>query len=625
MQSASPASTTRARFRFAARQWLVWLAFFLLVLGVRLVLVAQFGSAMPLLDQWDDEAARILKPHLEGTLGLRDFFVPHNEHRPLLSRCLALALLTLNGQWDARLQMTVNAGIAALLAVIIASLGVRLVGSRHRSSVLAAVGCWSCLPFAWENTTWAFQSSFYFLVLFSVVAIWKLITCLPFSRGWLLGTLSAFLASISMGSGFLCAAAVAVVVALRWMIHRPAARDVLPTLAVCAAIVMTGLSLRVHVAGHDVYRAESIQQWLDVFGRAAAWPFTHFTVAFVLMNLPVALLTLQYLRRRRMAAASVVARTETILTIAAWVWLQAAAIAYSRGGGIAEFIPSRYMDILGLGAVANLLAVLALLAEAPLRARRVLHPSAAVWTSLVFVGAVALSHRGWRDLRGRAEQVRAAEAQVRAYVATGNAAQLVGDAVLIAYPWLDRLAGLLADPTIRRILPAAVRAPLTLEPDGTSGPFIALSSDGGERIWSSESNAHATRDEFRSRPVRPALPLVRLQMRGALAEGISLKILHDRTRRRNGVSFDRNPAGWRNGYAAVDGEFRVVARDENAERALAFSEPREVGRLSYLAEQLLARRRGVLLTALALVVGLGAHGAFSRAGRLATEPAAQAP
>ena len=153
-----------------------WLALFFIVCGVRLSFVDIYGSAMPLLDQWDDEAARTFKPYLEGTLGWTQLFATHNEHRPVIPRLLALSLLILNGQWDARLQMAVNALLAAAVAVVVAAVAERLVGARHCTAVAAVVGCWSCLPYAWENTTSAFQSSFYFLVGFSVLAIWGLLS-----------------------------------------------------------------------------------------------------------------------------------------------------------------------------------------------------------------------------------------------------------------------------------------------------------------------------------------------------------------------------------------------------------------------------------------------------------------
>src|SRR5437016_3472021 len=94
---------------FFQNSWLGWAGFFLVIVGARLCLVADYGSSLPMYDQWDGEGATLFKPWRDGTLRLVDFVAPHNEHRMLPSKLLALGLLRLNGQWDARLQMTVNA------------------------------------------------------------------------------------------------------------------------------------------------------------------------------------------------------------------------------------------------------------------------------------------------------------------------------------------------------------------------------------------------------------------------------------------------------------------------------------------------------------------------------------
>ncbi len=65
-------------------------------------------------------------------------------------------LFALNDQWDARVQLLVNAVLAAAVTCLVAAIAVKLVAPRYRTIVLVAVTCSSCLPYAWENTTWAF-------------------------------------------------------------------------------------------------------------------------------------------------------------------------------------------------------------------------------------------------------------------------------------------------------------------------------------------------------------------------------------------------------------------------------------------------------------------------------------
>ena len=603
MHTASRPESTR--FRFTPRIWLVWLAFFLIVAGVRLWLVANFGSAIPLQDQWDDEAARILKPYAEGTLGAAQLFASHNEHRPVIARLLALVLFILNGQWDARLQMVANTFVAASVAVIIAAIAVRLIGAARRNVVLVAVGALACLPYSWENTTWGFQSSFYFLALFSVVAIWGLVAHPPFSRAWIVGALAAVLACVSMGSGFLCAAAVLAIVLPRALIHREAARLWVPTTACGLGVIILGFALRTHVPAHDVFRAASIGEWLASFTRSLAWPFARQPALSAIIYAPsVALALFCFVRTKRAVPRVNAVHAQTILALTAWVVLQAAAIAYARGGGVTgSYVASRYMGILAVGALANLLALFVVTALPTLSERwtTVARIAGAGWIALVFVGAVALGYRGAGEMQHRAAQTREAERTLRSYVATAGGGDLGSEAVRTVYPWPDRFGLLLRDATIRSFLPAVIRAPLRLDADGTTGPFTR-SGD----VWNSHTPGARSSAEMRSRIVQPSLPYLRLEMRGALGKGISLKLRDENTGKMQAIEFRRG-RDWRIGFAAVSGPVRVIARDENAERALEFTEPREAGRFSVYAEILLAESLYIVIAGLTIVVALSVY------------------
>jgi predicted permease len=165
---------SRLKRQLIEARWLEYLALFLVVLGARLWLVFLYGSPVPFMDQWDGEGANLFKPWLEGTLRISDLFQPHNEHRIVLSRLLALGLLAFNGQWDAQLEMAVNALLCGTMAVLIAVALVKLFGPDLRTLITLVVGLWSALPYGHESTLWAFESSFYFLLFFSLLAIWGL-------------------------------------------------------------------------------------------------------------------------------------------------------------------------------------------------------------------------------------------------------------------------------------------------------------------------------------------------------------------------------------------------------------------------------------------------------------------
>ena len=604
------------------RALLTWIAFILIVAGVRLAFVEHFGSAMPLLDQWDDEGARIFEPYLEGRLSLGHVFGPHNEHRPVIARLLALSSLAINGQWDARMQMVLNVGIATLLAAAVAWLGIRIAGDRHRVVVLVAVACWSCLPFAWENTTWAFQSSFYFLLLFSLLAIHGFVRHPAFSRGWFLAVAAALLACLSMGSGFLAAAAVLLVLGLRFVTGRARLHDSLATGAVCVAIVAVALALRVSVPDHDPLRARSAEEFISVFARALAWPLGHHAAMSLIICAPIGLLAIAYVRRKAIPLPSHDTGAETLLAVAGWVALQSAAVAYARGGGIGpHMISSRYMDILALGALVNFIALLGI-ARSPFGLRRFRQLPAllvGVWAAAVLLGALALSMTAYLAMRGRADQAAQAEHHVRAYLLTGDVAQLSAPVAAIAYPSTERLQNALDAPKIRQILPANIRPPLAIEPEGSSGPFVLQTDASGRRIWSSQADGTDARPgEMRSQVLHPTLAYVSFEVRGRLRERMTVKLQDEPLGRRHGAEFEPTKAEWRTGYAKVDGPFRITAWDEDAKRSIAFTEPREVGRFSYYTERLLGSSVYILGAGILIATSLAMHGHLSRAENAAS-------
>jgi hypothetical protein len=132
---------------------LAFSSLFLIVLGARWWMIAHFGSPTPFLDQWNGEAASVYLPYLNGTFAWGDLLAPHNEHRIALTKLEGLLLLVANGQWDARLQMVVNAVIQAGAATALAAALWTLAGRRHLDAIALLVGIAFATPVAWENTS----------------------------------------------------------------------------------------------------------------------------------------------------------------------------------------------------------------------------------------------------------------------------------------------------------------------------------------------------------------------------------------------------------------------------------------------------------------------------------------
>ena len=72
-----------------------------------------------------------------------------------------------------------------MTAVVLAAILWLAAGRRWLGWIAIAVGVTVAPPFGLENTLAGFQSAFYFLVLFSTLALWLMGTHRPGSGAWL--------------------------------------------------------------------------------------------------------------------------------------------------------------------------------------------------------------------------------------------------------------------------------------------------------------------------------------------------------------------------------------------------------------------------------------------------------
>lgn len=592
-------------------------------------MIDSLGSSLPLLDEWNGQGTALLKPWVEGTLHFADLFTPHNEHRIVLSRILTLGLFWLNGQWDSRFALVVNAVGFALLAVAVAAALWKLFGRRSRVFIFASVALWSALPYAYENTLWGFQSAFYILLFFSFLGIWGAGLHPVGSTWWLVGLGAALLACLSMASGFLAPVALVGLGALKVAKKQSSFRDFLITAAVSLGMVAVSLYFRVTVPQHEVLKAASLSAWLAALGRALAWPFSGPPVVAVAVYFPVFALLISYCLKRRAVLDIERSRpAEALLGVAFWVVLQAAAIAYGRGGDGSQCPGSRHLDLLAPGVLVNLFAVVTLLSVNPrspwMRCGGNL--AGTVWMMWVLYGVVGTSHDQFSRCLARHGGIRSDEEHIRAYVATRDRGYLEGASrPLLPLPDPSQFAMLLEDPSIRQILPAVVRAPLRIEKESDLGNCFVpggylreIAEPPYERTWGSFSARGASsQGAMESKSFTPKLPYLQFEIAGYMRTGLSLAVRDSRTgKERRVVPTTRINGDWRIGRVAVSGgPVRIIARDENPEEWFAFGEPRELGRFSYYSELFASKGKAIFFYGLTLCVFLVFKNALNETAR----------
>lgn len=429
-----------------------------LVIGARAVLVGGFGHALPFWDQWDAEAATWLKPWSQGELTLAHLLAAHNEHRIAWSRLWSLLWFEANGgRWDNLVLALANTLLSgALAALTYGLLRGGLATRTARGLCFVLVLLLAVIPFGWENLLVGFQSQFQFLALFALLLLAAAahLRDRPAAAPVLWGL--ALLGLPTMATGVLAPVAAGGVLVLRvwagqWRVV-PAAVAV----AGLAVISLAGLALVPTMPHHQGMHPESLAEGLRALGRVLAWPVPRGWWVVPVLWLPTGVFCWRLWRERKASAADWIA-----LGLAAWVLLQAVAITWSRGQGL-DMPPSRYTDLLAFGVVANGWFALrawektATSGEDARWPRRTALGMAAIWLVGVSLGLGrglpahdhALHERSWFSDEQRAN--------VREYLASGDAGTLHVPPLYIPYPHADDLAGFLSDPVIRAMLPATL-------------------------------------------------------------------------------------------------------------------------------------------------------------------------
>jgi hypothetical protein len=569
-------------------------ALFFLVWGVKLTVIADFGSDLPNWDQWDAEGVQTFLPYLRHRLHFLDLFAPHNEHRVACTRLLALGLLLVNGQWDSRVECVVNAALHAGVAVVIFLYGCRLIQRRWQGAWAVAVAAMIAPPIAWQNVLGGFHSQQIFLLAFSLAALALLLTAPTGSGRWWTGLACAATALFTMASGLLAAAVVVAVLAVRGPPREVWRRHGL-TVAACLLVAGAGWLLRVRVPQDAPLAAHSAESFLVSAWHSLEWPAVFCAPLAVLLWTPWAWVTWRAWRRRDPLRPG----QWVIAAAGLWVLLQIAATAYGRGAGGA-WPASRYLDTVATGVLVNALALLVALSSDSFPGWRAWGRTAVAvaWAGVVGVGTWRHVTEVWRvELPVVGAQMDRRDANTAAYLATGNDRYLDGD---IPYPGKNSFMERISYPEIRGILPASIRAPLQLsgraDPAGSfaAGAFAPGTPARVSPAWGSYTAAGAAaRGVWRSAPL-PAEPhggYWQIDVTGGLGRraGLSLQMVSAASGRplASIAPADPDPAAWTRLYLPAPRQaVRLVARDASPFAWFGFGAPVEMASLSYWAMRL---------------------------------------
>jgi len=589
---------------------------FLLIVGAKWATFDRYGSPMPDWDQWDAEGYYLLIPWLDQNQFVEHLFRPHNEHRVVLTKLQNLALAVMNGQWDSRLEAVTNAMLHALLGAAFWVFARRWTAAVWHAPLFLLIAALFGLPLAWQNVLGGFHSQQYWLLGLSLAAL----VTLPFARTgtsrWWIGLIAAILAMGSMGSGFLAAAVVLVVVGWRLVRRDTVLRSVWPTIILCLGLVAIGLLTRVEVDYHQQLKAKTLHDFVFSSLRSMEWPLRDRDWAGLILWLPWTLVLWRVLRRplsefNDRAAPSIAA-------LGGWVLVQIVATAYARGAG-ADYPASRYMDTLVFGTVVNGIALAWLLSRRPgtppssVGRRLPLYGLGVAWIVLFSLGLYDTAARNFRhELPDAKKYYIKAEGHMRRYLATNSPTQLAYPE--IPYPSAQGLIDCLAHPGLRSLMPVPIRSPFPIRPANADSGFaennaITASSESPPQVglspgtppldasvsWGSfaaesETTPVGEPREWRSAPIDPPkfgwLKFETAGQVGHRSGGVSLTLEDAQTGRTLArIAPTRMPDDtWRAAYVRTPSEpFVIVATDASATQWIAFSPPIAMGAGSYWA------------------------------------------
>jgi hypothetical protein len=291
---------------------------------------------------------------------------------------------------------------------------------------------------------------------------------------------------------------------------------------------------------------------------------------------------------------------------------QGVSIAYGRAVGP---VSSRYLDLFAIAVLTNLACLIWLMERGRTGFGRFSLAAGCCWVLVVVMvfGFYATRHLAVQLASKRGDSLMQ-ETNVRNYLRTYDITHLKDKPFFhIPYPKAERLASILASPTIRSILPSAIRAPLKtisikgvdnkafvadgLDPSMAKPKRAALGSYGplaekdiGEAIVTYDAGRQGN---YVSIPVA-GYPLKR---------GMKIEIEQHGRRRTASISSDPKES-WGMAYAKVDGGlFDIHLIDSSSSHWLAVGEPAIAGKWDEIIGRLLSSGHVFVTFGLAILLG----------------------
>jgi hypothetical protein len=268
-------------------------------------------------------------------------------------------------------------------------------------------------------------------------------------------------------------------------------------------------------------------------------------------------------------------------------------------------LSSRYFDLFAVNVALGWVCLCRIVSG------RVRLAGATVWLAIAIIGLVQESQQHWRDfvLPLQNRNLRQ-QANVRDFLRTGDSSHLLnkpsGD---IPYPNGEALIQRLASPAIRNAMPVSVRLPVALTRGSPPAPqtlppaLAPINTPLAMSTWAPPPGTSAFFWRSSTQPAN-ALPLLRFKVAGNIAPFESnLQIVLKSSAETVRISPEVEPGlRWKTvTVSRPAGAWWIEVTDADPAGWLAFTEPVELGRLSWFAEKLLKHALALGIVGVSLI------------------------
>lgn len=584
--------------------------FFLLlsILGIRLWLIANFATSVPISDQWTAEGRDLFIPYLNGNFNLGSLISAHNEHRVFFTKLSSLLLFMLNeSQWDPMVEIVFNVFLSMTNFVITVFILKNIFINYSNNIILFTTWLLWLNPYATDTILIGFYSHWYWMILLTLGALYGFLLGTTFSLRWVFGLFCGIAVCFSMASGFLILVAILILNSYLAIIDSRIRKNYFVTIILCLLLISLGISLLVEIPRHDSLRAHDFLSFIFKFFQSLAWPWNDFAWLGIVMYLPLLILTGKIIWLKQKPNNPEL----FLLGLGIWVILQVLSLSYGRGN--TSGIPSRYMDVLSFGTLVNFWAILILYRDEYFKnLASLVYSFSYIWKGLwIFGMTVMLTQFTILPLL----QFFASEnpnylRKVRELIITQDKNNF-RTSQIIPSEW-GIAADIILNPKLQVILPASLRIEkhLSIKPEQLNGTAFTVNGIvptvgkylGEDVIGSYHPQQGVTATgTLVTETIVIAQTYMEIPISGYLGiEGTQLAILVTGQQPMiiKPVSLIGN--SWSSIRVAVPSEpFRLQATDLRPDAWFAFAIPKGIGRLSFAVEQLLSVSLLILIISIA--------------------------